>query len=261
MSRGEQESEPESDLGLGGFGTVPDDRGVSLERLSESFARLLGQGEPPYPPGESDRAEASAAPSPAEGRPADGTVHPEATTADDDVCPVAPGSILEAILFVGHPDNEPLAAGQIAGLMRGVRPAEIDQLVRQLNATYTEEGCPYHIESVGGGYRMSLRPGYHRLRENFYGRIRQARLSQSAIDVLAIVAYHQPVARQTVDQLRDRPSGPILAQLVRRRLLRIQRRDDPHRTAEYFTTDRFLDLFGLESLDALPHQQELDDNG
>jgi segregation and condensation protein B len=177
------------------------------------------------------------------------------------VCPITPTSILEAILFVGHPENEPLASGQIAALMRGVRPAEIDELVRQLNASYAEEGCPYTIESNSGGYRMSLRPQYHSLREKFYGRIRRAKLSQSAIDVLAIVAYHQPVVRDQVDQLRDRPSGSILSQLVRRRLLQVHWRHDHRRTAEYSTTDRFLELFGLDSLNALPRGQELDSGG
>ena len=175
-----------------------------------------------------------------------------------DACPVTPRSILEAVLFVGHPANQPLSSREVARLMRGVRPAEVDQLVRELNAVYAEDGSPYFIESLGSGYRMTLRRQYQALREKFYGRVRQARLSQPALDVLAIVAYRQPVLRAEVDQLRGKPSGAILTQLVRRQLLRIEHRPAPPRAAAYYTTDRFLAVFGLESLDDLPREQDMD---
>jgi segregation and condensation protein B len=165
---------------------------------------------------------------------------------------------LEAVLFVGHPNNEPLTSHQIATLMRGVRPSEVDQLVRDLNRQYAEEGCPYCVESIGSGYRLVLRPQYDSWRSRFYGKIRQARLSQAAIDVLAIVAYRQPVQRGEIDKLRGKPSGAILSQLVRRKLLRIEGRDGPQRMPLYRTTDRFLALFELDSLDELPRGQEPD---
>lgn len=263
MSKRETDNRSHDALGLDGFGEVPGDQGLSLEKLSESFARLLDQGEEPYRPeeaavagqtaGVSGRAEATAGEVCGDNDPAD----PNDASPKDDACPLTPRSVLEAMLFVGHPENEPLTSQEITALMRGVRPAEVDELIRQLNQTYLEEGCPYIVQSVGAGYRMTLRPQYHPLREKFYGKIRQARLSQAAIDVLAIVAYHQPIVRREVDRLRQRPSGAILRQLVRRGLLRIQRRQDPRRTADYFTTDRFLDLFGLESLEELPRSQEL----
>ena len=106
-----------------------------------------------------------------------------------------PGNILEAMLFVGNEDSQPLTSQQVAEVMRGVEPREIDQLVQDLNRQYTEEDCPYRIDSVDDGYRMVLREEFSRLRDRFYGRIRRARLSQTAIDVLAIVAYNQPTAR------------------------------------------------------------------
>jgi segregation and condensation protein B len=254
----------QDDFGLDAFGDVSGDQGVSLERLSESFARLLGQGEEPYDaadaPDVDATADKAAGDAPTGKRLAESPYDIESSN-DDQTCPVTPRSILEAILFVGHPDNEPLTSQQIAALMRGVRANEIDALVRELNQAYEVEGCPYLIESRAAGYRLTLRPEYAPLREGLYRKTRQARLSQAAIDVLAIVAYHQPVVRDDVNKLRGRPTGSILAQLVRRQLLRIERRDDARRTAEYFTTDRFLRLFGLESLDDLPRGQELGPDG
>lgn len=259
MSRRQEGIPRRGELGLSGFGDVSGDQGLSLEKLSESFARLLRQGDEPY--GAEDEAEADAIGDVEDVRGATpGEVAFAENPCDDDdhACPVTPRSILEAILFVGHPENEPLASQQIASLMRGVRATEVDELVCELNQAYTAEGCPYYIDSAAAGYRLALRPVYASLRAKFYSKIRQAKLSQSAIDVLAIVAYHQPVAGEQVNKLRGRPTGSILTQLVRRRLLRIERRDDTRHTAQYYTTDRFLDLFGLESLEDLPRGQELE---
>ena len=161
-------------------------------------------------------------------------------------------------MFVGHPDHQPRTSQQIAALMRGVRATEVDELVRESNSTYDEEGCPYYIESIGTGYRMTLRPTYSSLRDKFHAKIKETRLSQAAIDVLAIAAYNQPINRKQVDKLRGKPSGAILSQLVRRKLLRIDWQEEQVRTSEYSTTERFLEVFGLESLVELPRGQDLD---
>ena len=156
------------------------------------------------------------------------------------------------MLFIGHPNNEPLTSDKVASYMRGVRPQEIDGLVVELNRAYEDEGCPYRIESVGAGYRLVLREELSSLRDKFFGRIRAAKLSQAAIDILAVVAYKQPVTRDEIDALRGKPAGALLTQLVRRELLRIERAHDKPRVPHYCTTDRFLQLFGLESLQDLP---------
>jgi segregation and condensation protein B len=155
------------------------------------------------------------------------------------------------MLFVGNRDSSPLPPAKAAELMRGVEPGEIAGLVDELNARYDAAGCAYQIVSEGAGYRLTLRAEHHPLREKFYGRVREAKLSQSAVDVLAVVAYQQPLTGEQVGRLRGRPSGHILAQLVHRQLLRIER-EGPRRTARYYTTERFLELFGLASLDDLP---------
>ena len=144
--------------------------------------------------------------------------------------------------------------------MRGVRPSEIDELVRELNAQYEAEGCPYTIVSVELGYRLSLKPEFAGLRDVFYGRIREARLSQSAIDVLAIVAYQQPIAQDEIDRLRGKPSGAILSQLVRRDLLILDRPHEKKAKPVFRTTDRFLDFFDLDQLGDLPRSQEIERN-
>ena len=230
----------------------PDDQGLSLEDLGQAYAALLNKGADPYPQPELAAEQPAALPA------LEDEFSPASAGADDAACDITPRSILEAMLFVGHPTGEPLTSERIAALMRGVRPAEIDDLVRQLNEEYAAEDAPYAILSAGAGYQLTLRPEFGPLRDHFYGRLREARLSQAAVDILAIIAYHQPIAAEQIDRLRGKPSGHILSQLVRRDLLRIDRPADRKAKPTYATTARFLDLFGLENLQELPRSQEIE---
>ena len=232
-------------------------RGPSLDELSGIYAALLqrengGAPEPAPGPGADDEQPEDATEDDPEDGPEDDPHEPETSVE------VTPMSILEAMLFVGNPENEPLKSKQVAALLRGVSPREVDQLVTDLNERYERRGCPYRIDSVGAGYLMRLHPDFARFRDKFYGRIREARLSQQAIDVLAIVAYRPGATRGQIDELRSRNSSSILSQLVRRQLLRVERTGDKPRKPCYFTTDRFLALFGLEQLEELPQSQELE---
>jgi segregation and condensation protein B len=232
-------------LGLQRFQDVPEDEGLSLEELSTAYAELLNRGTTPYE-------------EPAAGGTADcdeAGLAREALPADEH-CELTPKSIVEAVLFVGNASNQPLTGRHVASLMRGVRPEEIDELVRELNGEYQAEGRPYRIASVGAGYAMQLNHEYASLRDTFYGRVKDARLTQPAIDVLAIVAYRQPIAREAVDEIRGKPSGGMLAQLLRRGLLRLDRGEAGEQLPVYRTTDRFLKLFGLGGLAELPHSQD-----
>jgi segregation and condensation protein B len=242
----------EKSLGLEAFRQPPDEAGLSLDQLSQALAGMLNSGDDPYTPhAADDAAEAEL----------DVVVESDAAVESEvaDQCELGPRTILEAMLFVGHPQNEPLASKDVAALMRGVRPAEIDALVRELNRDYQARGCPYSIVTEGAGYRMTLRDDHARVRDTFHGKARQARLSQAAIEVLAAVAYHQPIASEEVARLRGTACGHVLLQLVRRQLLSLERESGKARKALYRTTPRFLELFGLASLDELPRSADLEE--
>jgi len=258
----------------------PSSQGVSLDALREAYARAMGLEAPetqaeqcveaqqagqaaesgesganaPGPTAAADKAAAGDSLPPAP--PAPSLPVPAHKDETDAHCPIGPLTVFEAMLFVGNRDNRPLSAEQAAQLLRGVEADEVPDLVRQLNARYAANGCPYEIVSTRGGYRMTLRADYDRLRRRFYGRRRQARLSQAAVDVLAIVAYKQPVTAEQVGRLRGKPSGHVLSQLVHRGLLQIERKGDGRHVAWYRTTERFLRVFGLDSLDDLPQSEE-----
>ena len=237
---------------------------ISLDELSEAFAQVMGTA--PSGAATDDTAPQDASASELVEAPeqqlAQAVVEPpnEAYEPVDEEYrhEVSPQTILEAMLFVGNRENEPLSASRAAELMRDVEPEEIVTLVDALNRQYASNGCPQLIVHEGSGYRMTLRGAFHAMRNRFYGRVREARLSQAAIDVLAIIAYQQPLTAEDVGRLRGKPSNHLLSQLVRRGLLRIERQEGERKIAQYHTTDRFLALFRLESLADLPQSEELD---
>lgn len=251
---------PDEELGLEEyFAAEPDDQGLSLDALSKAYADLIDSGEDPY-----EAIPDSADPSTFQTNDDDQAEEEEYEELDEDeeqeeeeiACEVSPQSIVEAMLFVGNPANESLTNDRIASFMRGVRPQEVDGLVVELNTQYETEGCPYRIESHGSGYRMVLCEEFGSIRDRFYGQVKAAKLSQQAIDVLAIVAYRQPLTREQVEQMRGRPSGALLSQLVRRQLLQMARPQEKPRSPQYTTTQRFLELFGLESVNDLPRSPD-----
>ena len=225
-----------------------DQQAISLDQLKGAFAEMLGDAPVASPQdGDSHAGETARR-------------HDDLSTADEaaEACETSPRSILEAMLFVGSSDNAPLEAKHVSSLMRGVKSSEIADLVSELNEICAGHAAPYVIVSEGAGYRLTLREKHGRTRDKFFARARQAKLSQAAIEVLSIVAYNQPVTTDAVNRLRAAQSGAILSQLTRRQLLRVERFDDRPRVANYSTTDRFLSLFGLESLSDLPRSEDID---
>jgi segregation and condensation protein B len=143
--------------------------------------------------------------------------------------------------------------------MRGVRSEEVVAHLHDLAEHYRQQGRPYTIVDGPDGHRLVLSSRFSRVAEKLFGTTeREVRLSRAAIDVLAAVAYRQPISRHEIDQLRGANSGAVLRQLVRRELLRISRSHDNPRDVSYHTTDRFLGVFGLASLDELPQSEDLE---
>lgn len=159
--------------------------------------------------------------------------------------------IVEAMLFTGGP---PLTADRAMTAVRGLTPDAFREAVDALAKKYRNQRRPYAVRPRGDGFVLAARPEFRAVKDRLHGGPREARLSPPALDVLSLVAYRQPVPKADVDALRGADSGPHLRQLVRLGLIAAGRggaRPDG-RAAGYATTPRFLDLFGLTSLDDLP---------
>ena len=160
--------------------------------------------------------------------------------------------IVEALLFVG---GAPLSAERACEHIRGLTPEQFLATIEQLNRAYRSQNRPYRIQPREQGYELTLQPRYRPVLDRMYGSIREARLSPAALDVLALVAYRQPATRQELESMRGADCTPLLRQLVRFGLVVVQRGEG--KEVVYGTTARFLQMFGLGTLDDLPRTQDL----
>jgi segregation and condensation protein B len=169
---------------------------------------------------------------------------------------MTPRQIIEACLFVG---GAALTAQRLSGVLRGEFNADyVDREINELNRRYAAESRPYEIRLGDGGYRLALRDEFERIRHKVYGLgPKEVRLSQEALEVLAVVAYHQPIKQSRVEELGKSGCGPVLRQLVRRELLAVERDPEHPRDVNYKTTSRFLSLFGIRNLDELPRHEQV----
>lgn len=239
-----------------------DEEEFSLDQLSRAYARVLNQDSEDSieDQGGEDEAVRSSRQAIAESDEIESEqAASDVEEVDDDAaCPISPESIIEAILFVGSPKDVKLTSRKIAAVLRDVSPKEVTKIVKQINSRYESENAAYRIASNKGSLTMVLDESLVEFQQEFYGRNKQVKLSQAAIDVMAVVAYNQPLTRDQVEKIRAKPSGAILAQLVRRNLLYIIPDEGAtSKTRCYATTDKFLDFFNLEEIADLPQSHEV----
>ncbi len=254
---------------------APQEEELSLDQLSQAYARVLlvrkqesgeaddGENTDPVSVEESSENDvAEAILDFAVAKKANKRKHKSLSEIDADdnaSCPISPESILEAILFVGVPKGEKLTSRKIAAVMRDVSPKEVKKMAAQLNAKYEKENAAYKIVIENGNISMKLTDDLEFVQNHFYGRDRAVRLSQAATDGLAVIAYNQPVTREQVEKICGKPMGAILNQLVRRGLLDLEQSAGKRSNNVYRTTERFLNLFGLETIEDLPRASAVSD--
>ena len=165
-------------------------------------------------------------------------------------------NIAEA-LILASPDPIPL--GRLAKLIPRCTPAKARILVDELNAEYVAQQRAFEICEIAGGYQMRTHSefaSYLRQLQNS----RPLRLSNAALETLAIVAYRQPLTRAEVENVRGVDAGPVMRTLLERKLIKLSgHRDVPGHPMLYATTKRFLEVFGLVQLDDLPTLRELEE--
>lgn len=169
---------------------------------------------------------------------------------------VTPTQIIEAALFVG---GGPLTARKLVGLLRGSFDNQfVEQSIDSLNQQYAEQARPYEIRLGDGGYRLQLLADFEKYRHRVYGTgPREVKLSQEILEILALVAYKQPIAQAEIEGLGKKSAGSLLRQLLRRELIGLTRGDGGPKDIRYHTTPRFLQLFGLGSLNDLPRSEDV----
>lgn len=155
----------------------------------------------------------------------------------------------EAILLVS---SDPLSAVDLAKIL-GIQPGEAAGVLAELSAEYADANRGFQLREVAGGWRLFTHPAYHDIVERYVLSWDTRKLSQAALETLAVIAYHQPVTREGVKAVRGVNSEGVILSLIEKGLVRELGRAPEHANAiVYGTTRAFLEQFGLRSLKDLP---------
>lgn len=173
-----------------------------------------------------------------------------------DLSTLGPSSIkgaLEALLLVS---SDPVSASALAASL-DVAPGEAASLLAELQVEYEEANRGFQLREVAGGWRLFTHPAFHDQVEAFVLSWYTQKLSQAALETLAVIAYHQPVTRETVKGIRGVNSDGVISSLVDKGLIREMGRDPQRGQAIlYGTTAAFLEKFGLRSVRDLPDLEQ-----
>jgi len=162
---------------------------------------------------------------------------------------------VEAILFS---TDAPITAAKILQVAELSSKGDVTGAIELLNARYEEAGSAFRIEAIAGGYRLQTLEAYHQVLSRLFKAKSESKLSQPAMETLSIVAYRQPVLRADIEAIRGVACGEVLRGLMEKMLIKIVGRAEViGRPMLYGTTRRFLEVFGLASLNDLPRADEL----
>ena len=135
---------------------------------------------------------------------------------------------------------------------------EVEAAVEQLNEQLSADGSCLMVQGIAGGYLLKTRPEFAVWTNKLFEQPKSPRLSQPALETLAVIAYRQPIGRAEIESVRGVAVDGVVATLLERKVIRVAgRSEQPGRPLLYETTPLFLELFGLKSLDELPNADEL----
>ncbi len=160
---------------------------------------------------------------------------------------LSPIALLESMLFVA---SGPVSPGRLAKALE-ITPAAVTSLLRTLAEEYQHRGL--RLQWSGNAVQLTTAPAASSVVERFLGLEVTSRLSQAALEVLAIIGYMQPITRPRIDEIRGVNSDGALRTLLSKGLIEeLGRMDTPGRPILYGTAPEFLQHFGLNSIEELP---------
>jgi segregation and condensation protein B len=168
-------------------------------------------------------------------------------------------AILEALLFIS---SEPLPLPRMVALLGHASKAAVQEALDRLRDELEQEGRGLRLVEIAGGYRLVTRTEYAPWVKRLDKTKAAPKLSRSALESLAIIAYKQPIVRAELESIRGVETSGVLRTLLERKLIRIVGRQEvPGRPIMYGTTKFFLEHFGLKDLSSLPPLREFKELG
>lgn len=173
-------------------------------------------------------------------------------------------SIVEALIFSS---DEPLKSDEIIRAIKGIdgeeiaiTADEIEEVVSNINIQLEEAQRPFKIMKIAGGFSFSTKQAFSKYIGYLSTEKSKRRLSQSALETLAIIAYKQPITKPEIEMIRGVNADYIMNTLLEKSLISISgRAETVGRPLLYGTTDEFLMYFGLNKLTDLPKPREIEE--
>lgn len=171
--------------------------------------------------------------------------------------PIRLQAVCEAILAVAREPVAPQVLAEVVG--EGALVAEVEAALEAVRQRHEAEGSGLVVERAGGGWRLATRPQYEAELRGFLGMRSRTRLTQAGLEVLAIVAYRQPITLPEINFLRSVNSAGVIRTLLDRKLVVVAGRKPVVGTPLlYRTSKEFLVHFGLPDLSSLPSLEEVE---
>lgn len=165
-------------------------------------------------------------------------------------------NIIESIIFVSR---YPVTAQELSDFLKDVGKKDVTRALAELEKRWEEEGRSFVLRNVAGGYQFGTRPEYSEYIVQFNKEIKKFRLSKPALEVLAIIAYRQPVTKIEAEKIRGVDCSSSVGLLLEKNFIEISgRKEVPGKPFLYRTTGLFLETFGLKSLKDLPTVKEIE---
>lgn len=162
-------------------------------------------------------------------------------------------SIIEGLLFTS---GEPLSLGDISSVLQ-IGKAETRKLLKEMSEDFDRERRGIQIICFNDKYQMCTRPEHMEYIKRLLGPQNRQSLSRAAIETVAIIAYKQPITRQSIDSIRGVKSDRVISSLMEKKLIKeVGRLEAPGRPVLFGTTDEFLRYFGLKDLSELPDAED-----
>ncbi len=175
-----------------------------------------------------------------------------------ELTPVPPDRLAGAIEALLLASGDVLTVERLRDLLGLTSVIHVREALNGIARRWAEAGMAVELQEVAGGVRVTTRPEYAEYVRRLSRRPEVDKLSPSLMEALSIVAYRQPVPRIEVERIRGVQCGEGLRNLLERRLIKVVgRSDQPGRPLLYGTTRRFLEVFGLQSLEDLPQKGDL----
>ncbi len=164
-------------------------------------------------------------------------------------------AILEVLIFISQ---EPLTPGKMKEVLGEVPEEELEAALNSLLSDYAAPERGIQIVRSGGGYLFTTKPEHDQWVRRLLQIEKKSKLSSAALETLSLIAYHQPITQAEISAIRGVDSTYCLKSLLQKKLIKIVgRKKAPGNPLVYRTSERFLQYFGLNSLDDLPKEEEI----